>query len=181
MKKNLFIFICIILSLLYIFSFYIFSPIENPYENSTQISSDEFLRLHIRANSNSQSDQQIKYAVRDEVLLQITNATACAGTTQEAIAEVLKIADQISQTASQISGQTATIEITTETFPTREYNGEILPAGEYQSIIINLGSSQGDNWWCVAFPPLCYIDGEEIEGDEIVFQSKIVEILDKYL
>ncbi|MFI3164776.1 MAG: stage II sporulation protein R [Bacillota bacterium] len=141
----------------------------------------EYLRLHIRADSNSQEDQQTKYAVRDGVLSYVTEITATASSAVVASEMISEVASEISQLASEISGGEVTVEIATEQFPTREYNGEILPAGEYSAIIINLGSGEGDNWWCVAFPPLCYIDGEEVEGDEIILKSKVAEILDKYL
>lgn len=148
---------------------------------SSVTSESEYLRLHIRGNSNSVEDQQIKYAVRDEVLSYITSAVCEAESKEEAAQLVCEIAGEITQIASEVSGGEVTLEITTEQFPTREYDGEILPAGEYAAIVINLGSGEGDNWWCVAFPPLCYIDGEEVEGDEIILKSKIAEILDKYL
>ncbi len=145
------------------------------------VAETEYLRLHIRADSNSQQDQQTKYAVRDGVLSFITEITSSASSAVEASDMISNFSSEIAQIASEISGGEATVEIATEEFPTREYNGEILPAGEYSAIIINLGSGEGDNWWCVAFPPLCYIDGEEIEGNEIILKSKIAEILDKYL
>ncbi|MFI3128958.1 MAG: stage II sporulation protein R [Bacillota bacterium] len=144
-------------------------------------SETEYLRLHIRADSNSQEDQQVKYAVRDGVLSYVTEITATASSAAVASEMISAVTSEISQIASEISGGEVTVEIATEQFPTREYNGEILPAGEYSAIIINLGSGEGDNWWCVAFPPLCYIDGEEVEGDEIILKSKVAEILDKYL
>lgn len=141
----------------------------------------DYLRLHIRADSNDKEDQQIKYAVRDGVLSYVTEITMSASTALEASEMISEVAGEISQIASDISGGEASVTIAVEQFPTREYNGEILPAGEYSAIIINLGSGEGDNWWCVAFPPLCYIDGEEVEGDEIILKSKVAEILDKYL
>ncbi|MFI3163585.1 MAG: stage II sporulation protein R [Bacillota bacterium] len=144
-------------------------------------SETEYLRLHIRADSNSQEDQQIKYAVRDGVLSYVTEITQTASSAAVASEMISEVASEISKLASEISGGEVTVEIAIEQFPTREYNGEILPAGEYSAIIINLGSGEGDNWWCVAFPPLCYIDGEEVEGDEIILKSKVAEILDKYL
>ncbi len=180
MKKSLFILISFILIVVYFLVFYIFTPISNPYVKTDVSVSTDFLRLHIRANSNTQSDQETKYQVRDSILPLIMSATETSSTTKEATIAVFNISSEIEKIASEISGTTATVEITTEQFPTRQYDGEILPVGDYSAVVINIGEAEGDNWWCVAFPPLCYIDGEEIEGDEIILQSKILEILDKY-
>lgn len=178
-KKSLVILYCIILLSVSMLIFQACAPVQSPYES--EYSSSEILRLHIRANSNSEIDQQTKYAVRNEVLDIISQATANAQNIDEAMLEISEISQTISSIATQISGLESAVEITTEQFPTRQYDGEIIEAGEYQSIIINIGSGEGDNWWCVAFPPLCYIDGEEIEGEEIVLKSKIAEIWDKYI
>ncbi len=177
MKKNLFILILVIFAIFYIFSVYIFTPVPNPHQDETS----QYLRLHIRANSNSIYDQQTKYAVRNGVLSLITAQTKTAKTAKDATAKISAIKSEIECLSSQISGQNSSVEITQEQFPTREYNGKIIPQNTYTAVVINLGSGSGDNWWCVAFPPLCYIDGEEIEGDEIILKSKIAEIWDKYL
>ena len=62
-------------------------------------------------------------------------------------------------------------------FPNKEYNGVIYEEGEYESLVISLGESQGDNWWCVLFPPLCLIDEEQ---DEVEYTTFIKELIDKY-
>ena len=64
-------------------------------------------------------------------------------------------------------------------FPSKEYKGVKYEEGYYESLVITLGKGEGDNWWCVLFPPLCLIEGEE--DTEVEYKSIVMEILDKYL
>ena len=66
-------------------------------------------------------------------------------------------------------------------FPTKEYKGVIYEEGEYESIVVEIGDAQGDNFWCVLFPPLCLLEGEVENKDNIEYTSFIKEIIEKYL
>ncbi|NCA67483.1 MAG: stage II sporulation protein R, partial [Clostridia bacterium] len=68
-----------------------------------------------------------------------------------------------------------------ENFPERTYGELKLGAGEYDALIVNLGTGEGDNWWCVAFPPLCFIPAEDNGTDKIEYKSKVAEWLDKIM
>ena len=73
---------------------------------------------------------------------------------------------------------TASAKINNEYFPSRSYDGEVYPADYYDALIINLGSGSGDNWWCVAYPPLCFV-GEGM-GNNIQYKSKLVEMISNF-
>ena len=66
-------------------------------------------------------------------------------------------------------------EIVTEEFPTRVYDGYTFPAGEYRALMLYLGEGEGDNWWCVVYPPLCFSG-----TTNVVYKSKIVETIQKW-
>ena len=75
----------------------------------------------------------------------------------------------------------AKVKLCKESFPDRSYNGVTLPQGVYDALIIELGSAQGNNWWCVVYPPLCFVGAENNGTNTIVFQSKLVEIVNQWL
>ena len=138
----------------------------------------EVVRIHIRANSNSPIDQAVKLKVRDSVTEYLTerlegvNSKAQALETLDASkAEITKIANEV--LAQNGFDYKANIYIGKETFPERVYGEYTFPEGEYDSLILNLGTGEGDNWWCVAFPPLCFVP----EG-EVVYKSWVKEKLD---
>lgn len=138
----------------------------------------EVVRIHIRANSNSDIDQEVKLKVRDSVTEYLTerlegvNSKAQALETLDASkAEITKIANEV--LAQNGFDYKANIYIGKETFPERVYGEYTFPEGEYDSLILNLGTGEGDNWWCVAFPPLCFVP----EG-EVVYKSWVKEKLD---
>ena len=64
-----------------------------------------------------------------------------------------------------------------EQFPDRSYNGVTLAAGVYDALIVELGSGSGNNWWCVVYPPLCFVGGESNGTNQIVYKSKLLEII----
>lgn len=142
----------------------------------------DVLRIHIRANSNIQCDQDVKLKVRDSVIDFITpllidaeDVTQVKSILSTNITNIVNVANETLK-ANGFSYK-ASAYIDNEYFPTRVYEEYTYPANYYDALVINLGSGEGDNWWCVAYPPLCFVaDGE---GD-VVYKSKIVEIINKY-
>ncbi len=137
------------------------------------------LRMHIRAHSNDESAQAVKYLVRDEVVDYLTPLVAQYQTKTDAVAGVEAHLADIEQTATAVLcrngfSYTATASIRQESFPTRVYQHYTLPAGEYTALIIELGEGKGDNWWCVVYPPLCFAAPS---GENVVYKSKIAEII----
>ena len=134
---------------------------------SESVSSDEikqlsqdFFRLHIRANSDSAEDQALKLKVRDDILLYTTSLLASAGSKEESITLVKSKIDEISNIAQRRVFEEGynygiNVSVGKEHFDRREYDGFFLPEGMYDSLIIEIGSGEGHNWWCVLYPCVC--------------------------
>lgn len=136
---------------------------------------NDYLRIHIRANSNGEYDQQIKYKVKDTVVEALKPIVKTIQTKEDMI-DVLNnnidVLQGVIDNKLRELGQsyTSKVRISSEKFPTRSYEELTLGAGVYDAIIIELGSGKGDNWWCVAYPPLCFVTGEN-DGDKIEYKS----------
>lgn len=141
----------------------------------------EYLRIHVRANSNEQVDQSVKYKVKDEVVKFITPYAAQCVDKQsaiEVIGGILKDIENVCDGVLRENGfnYTAKAQVRSEQFPTRVYGDVTLEAGVYDALIIELGSGTGDNWWCVIYPPLCFTAANA----DVEYRSLIKEIIDKF-
>ncbi len=121
---------------------------------------NEVIRFHVLANSDTEEDQNLKLAVRDAVIAQVDALSAESETVQDAKAVLMAHAEKILQTASQTVKEQGydypvSISFGREAYPTRYYEGMQFPAGTYESVRLVIGEGQGQNWWCVLFPPLC--------------------------
>ncbi|WP_206830682.1 stage II sporulation protein R [Alicyclobacillus fructus] len=128
------------------------------------------LRLRIIANSDSPRDQALKLAVRNAVIERVGGWLQGAHSEAEARAIVEEHVPQIRATALAVEAawhvdEPVQVEVARVPFPTKEYGNVIYPAGEYEALRIVLGRGQGANWWCVLYPPLCFID--ITEGDAV--------------
>lgn len=120
----------------------------------------EVLRLHILANSDRAEDQAVKLKVRDAVLEETGEIFSGAETLEAAKGEAEAALPVIEETARRVLREEGyempvAAEMTRMYFNTREYGDTILPAGEYEAVRVTIGEAQGQNWWCVMFPPLC--------------------------
>ena len=146
-------------------------------------SNQEFLRIHIRANSNDVADQNVKYAVKKAVVDYLTPQLAEVCTKQQAMQVVEANLVQIQAVANSVLAQngfyyTSNASLWSEVFPTRSYDGVVLDAGVYDALIVNLGSGEGDNWWCVVYPPLCFVPSQSQTGNtNVEFRWKILEVI----
>ncbi len=125
-----------------------------------QALSDKVVRLHILANSDTESDQTLKLQVRDAVLEEAEQLLQSCGDREEAqrvlnraLPEIQTLAEN--EIAARGYDYAVTAELTDTAFPTREYGDFTLPAGRYLALRIVIGAGEGHNWWCVVFPPLC--------------------------
>ena len=138
---------------------------------------DKILRLHILADGNDSASQELKLHVRDAVLAVVRDATKNATTAAEAEAALLPMLAKITDTANETLSDAgvsyrATVELTTEFFPIKQYGSVLLPPGEYRALRILLGEAEGKNWWCMLYPSLCFTEGitatiPEEEKDEL--------------
>lgn len=128
--------------------------------------SENLIRLHVVANSDSEEDQALKLSVRDGILEELEEILKGCNDKVEAEALISRNIDALTQAASEAIFEkseyfTVTASITEEVFPTVEYDTFTLPAGEYSSLRVVIGEGSGQNWWCVVFPPLCLSIAED--------------------
>ena len=121
---------------------------------------EKVVRLHVLANSDSEEDQALKLKVRDAVLEQATETLRGADSQAEASRRLTDILPELEETARAVitaNGYDYGVraELAETSFPTKEYDGFALPAGEYLALRVLIGEAAGQNWWCVVFPPLC--------------------------
>ncbi|MGJ7910905.1 stage II sporulation protein R [Neobacillus sp. LXY-1] len=147
-----------------------FATILNLYMPKTEAASKESIvipgeaiRLRILANSDFEKDQAIKRKVRDAVNAQITLWVQDLTSMDQArkvintkLPEIQSIAEKV--VLEQGSDQSVKVEFGKVQFPTKLYGQYLYPAGKYQAILITLGKGEGANWWCVLYPPLCFLD-----------------------
>ena len=132
-------------------------------ENIVEDISEKLIRFHVLANSDSDIDQDLKLRVKDEVLKYISPILNESQSLEES-REILKREDKniikIAEDYIKSQGFDYTVEttLTRENFPVKEYGNIVLPQGEYEAYRILIGEGKGQNWWCVMFPPLCFID-----------------------
>ena len=145
-------------------------------------SETQYLRIHIRANSNTQYDQQIKYTVRDAIVQALTPLVNSCNSKSQAEVILNDNLDLIEQTANNVLSDhgyhyRSKATLRAENFPTRVYENLTLPEGVYDALILELGEGAGNNWWCVIYPPLCFT-GESAVAGEVVYKSKIAELIE---
>lgn len=129
---------------------------------STNIS-DSVFRLHVLANSDSKEDQSLKYIVRDNLLKYMNEICENCTSKEEAIKLVTENQEKFKQIASntiqeQGYSYNVQIQIGNFEFPTKNYGDISLPSGYYDALRVEIGEAKGQNWWCVMFPPLCFVD-----------------------
>lgn len=124
---------------------------------------EDLIRLHVLANSDSSNDQQLKLKVRDGIIAYLAPYLEQATHKKEAEQIVFAHKDKLTQLAEEIlfmNGATypVDIEIGLFDFPIKSYGSLVLPAGKYEAVRVLIGKAEGKNWWCVLFPPLCFVD-----------------------
>ncbi len=163
-----------------LFFLYIAFEVKNNY----YVIPDESIRFRVIANSNSTKDQYIKKRVKEAL--------------EKVFYEELKVSNTIDDSRNIIQNNMnnykKTIKETLEKlnvdmdyevsfglnyFPEKEYKGVVYKEGEYESLVITLGNGEGENFWCVLFPPICTLEVEE--DDDISYRFLIKDLFDKYI
>lgn len=147
----------------------------------SNLTTTEYLRIHIRANSNQEVDQNVKYKVKDAVVLYLTPGLANCNTKLKAktfLQNNLNGLERVANNTLKNSGYnyTSKAKLTNEEFPTRVYGEFVLEGGYYDALIIYLGDGEGDNWWCVVYPPLCFVGG----NGNFEIRSKIIDLINDF-
>lgn len=130
-------------------------------QSSQEVLADSIVRLHVIANSDSENDQALKLAVRDRVLEEGGVLFQQGATVEEATEILAENLDTLALVGAEVVGEwgesyAVTVSLEDSVwFPTKEYTDFSLPAGNYQALQVTIGEGEGENWWCVVFPPLC--------------------------
>ena len=149
--------------IIFLLFLYIFISAFSYVNAISQDISDSVFRLHVLANSDSTEDQNLKYKVRDN-LIEYMN-TICINVTSKD--EAISIAKEHTSDFYEIAKNTilengydydVTIEIDNFSFPKKNYGDITLPEGMYDALRVKIGEAKGQNWWCVMFPPLCFVN-----------------------
>ncbi|MRX71082.1 stage II sporulation protein R [Bacillus lacus] len=138
---------------------------------------EEAIRLRILANSDAEQDQSLKRIIRDEVnkeitvwVEELTSVEEARELIQSRLPKIEEIVERI--LAEKNSVQSYSVDFGNVSFPTKLYGNFIYPAGDYEAILITLGKGQGANWWCVLFPPLCFLDFSNSEAVQASAQEE---------
>lgn len=150
------------------------------FANECNTIRENVFRLHIMANSNNDADQQLKIAVRDALLLQTQTIFTNSQDKTQAITLASANLDKIKEIATEeIKKQgfdyPVRVSIVKMFFTTRQYGDVLVPAGMYDALRVEIGSGQGNNWWCVMFPPMC-IPAVSDTTDATALESDIVSL-----
>ncbi len=173
-KKSNFIIILLITVSIFTNAFYIQG--KNVAANSNVESVDEesyknkLIRFHVLANSDSPEDQELKLKVRDKVIDSMSEKFKESKSIEETrliVSENMESMKQVALDEIKENGKDYDVEIKLEpyNFPTKSYGDFTLPAGEYEAVRVLIGKAKGQNWWCVMFPPLCFIDAKNATTD----------------
>ena len=143
---------------------------------------DELIRFHVIANSDSREDQELKLKVRDEVIKYLEPLLKNSKSIEESrkiIKQNNKKVINIAEKVVKDNGYSYNVqtELSRENFPEKVYGKIVLPQGEYEAYRILIGDASGQNWWCVMFPPLCFIDVTKGKVEE----DKSKEVLDSQI
>lgn len=134
------------------------------------------IRLHVVANSDSEFDQELKLKVRDEVISSVNDLSENKDIEQsrEWIESQLGDIEQLAEEVIRENGcnYKAAAELGVRWIPEKTYGDMTFPAGNYEALTITLGKGEGENWWCVLFPPLCLITEDEAELEEMGIDSE---------
>lgn len=145
---------------------------------------DDAIRLRVLANSNSEYDQKMKEKVRNlvqkEMYVLLKDTKGSKEAREKILLELPNIEKKVKQLLTieeyPLSYQ---VHFGQNYFPEKQYKGVTYDAGMYESLLITLGKGEGDNWWCVLFPPLCLIEAEE--SSEVEYKSFVVEMIEKFM
>ena len=127
---------------------------------------NKLIRFHVIANSDSEEDQNLKLKVRDAVIDYLQPKLAASNSIDESEKIIISEYDELENISKNIileNGYEYDVKVGIDysQFPTKQYSNVVLPAGEYKALRIIIGEGSGKNWWCVMFPPLCFIDEEK--------------------
>lgn len=145
----------------------------------------EAIRFRVIANSNNEKDQETKIFVRDSIQKHLYEDLKMSSNVVEARKKVNENMNKYNEIVKSSldtinSDETYKVNYGNNYFPEKKYKGVTYKEGYYESLVVTLGNGNGDNWWCVLFPPLCLLEAEESEKETVEYKFFIKELIDKY-
>ena len=145
---------------------------------------DDLIRIRVIANSNSEHDKQIKMNISNNLkykLYDLLKDEKDIDNARKIIKENIDVLSKDIEKSLENEEYSYKINYGMNYFPEKEYNGKIYEEGNYESLLVKLGKAEGDNWWCVLFPPLCLIEVEESEKEEVEYNFFFKDFFNKIL
>lgn len=141
---------------------------------------EEAIRLRILAHSDSPADQQVKRVVRDEVVKAMNGWAADPQTIEEARRTITTRLPELKRIVADVLESRGfayefSVKLDRVGFPTKMYGSKVYPAGAYEALLISIGEGKGQNWWCVLFPPLCFLDAATGEASVAASRTERLE------
>ena len=199
----------IIITLAFLFAIFVFTCAYSYVSAISDNLYNSIFRLHVIANSDSEEDQNLKYIVRDNLINYMNDNCKNLSSKEEVIQYAKSHLDKLKQIAENTIKENGfnypvQVEIGKFEFPTKNYGDISFPAGFYDALRVKIGESSGKNWWCVMFPPLCFVNTttgivpdsskeelqenlsyenymivSESDNSSIAFKFKIIELFEK--
>lgn len=179
-QKRIYILVGILTVILSIATLMIWKEISK-IEACTYDYKEKLIRFHVIANSDEDEDQELKLKVRDAVIAYLQPKLENSKSIDESETIIKKEYDNLSKISKNIISENGydydvNIGLQYSDFPAKQYSSVVLPAGKYKALKIVIGEGKGKNWWCVMFPPLCFVDDQNGVIDEKT-DEKLKEIL----
>ena len=158
----------------------------NNYEEDYYIIPDKSIRIRIIPNSNNIKDQYLKKQVKTNIELELENDLKNSKTIDNSRKIIKQNLTKYENTIKEVQKQENTnqkynIDYGYHHFPEKTYKGVKYQEGNYESLLITLGQGKGDNWWCVLFPPICSLETNEHNTENIEYSLYVKEMFDKYI
>lgn len=139
-----------------------FYYLKDIYQNR-EIYKEKLIRFHVIANSDSKEDQELKLKVRDKIIAYLSpklEKSKSIEETKKIIENNITVIEDIASKEIKENDKSYSVSANLgySNFPTKKYSNIVLPAGNYKALRVVIGSGEGKNWWCVMFPPLCFVD-----------------------
>lgn len=144
---------------------------------------DDMLRIRVIANSNSEHDQKVKTEISNNLKIKLYDLLKDENNIDNARKIINNNIDTLSEDIEKSlvnEDYLYNINYGLNYFPEKEYNGKTYKEGKYESLLVTLGKGEGNNWWCILFPPLCLVEAEESE-EEVEYDFFLKNIIDKFL
>lgn len=133
------------------------------FDTVTEGIADSIIRFHVRADSDSEEDQEVKLKVKQAVVDYIEPLLADSESIDESRSILMEQSDNIKEVAintlrSEGHSDSVNVYFENSYFPVKSYGDVTFPAGYYEAFRVDIGAAEGKNWWCVLYPPLCFVD-----------------------